>query len=467
MPFKYTTKKGDTLNKIANQFGFRNYKDAGIRSVASGNFDQIGIGEQIVLENYDPNRVQTSPTATPPVISSKDNAQAFADNKNKLETILAGQRPDATTGEPTPEPTPTPTPTPEGGTGAPTNEQIINDPLYTKSRADDRAKIAQATVNNQQEVDDYTASIGTRLQDVDAVTRSAIERITLTANKRIKEQERINTINTDRVRAYGVGGSGIYKPIQFSDAITERERKGAEEVQELERLRDSAIAEAENAGRLGKSNLLAEKLEGLNDIEDRLRTKLSAIDKESDEQYNLLVKLRKEKEAERLKKVEEVTNRLKAFISLNKDEYENMTPEQIEEKVAEVMRVSNLSYSEAYNAIMDGIQVDLKDVKTQAEIEKIKAQTATEAERAKTERSKQAKNYRTDDKKDEDFTNTQKQKLEQAGLGDAERQQKLDFFYDEFYNEADYVQSAEVGSIVVIEGKRYKKTADNDFELIE
>lgn len=402
MSFVHTVKKGDTLNSIANQYGFRNYKEAGINSVQSGNFDRIGIGEQITLNNYDPNKVQTSSTPTPPVISSTDNAQTFNDNKAKLDKILAGQNPNTETD--------TTTDTNKSalskeeqaikdakdlGTATEVNTQIINDPLYTKSRADDQAKINEATLKMEADKEDYISSINTRLANIDAVTASTIERITLTADKRIKEQQRINQINTDRVRAYGVGGSGVYQPIQFSDAITERERKGAEEVNNLERLRDQAIADAETAGRLGKSDLLDEKLKGLAEIEDKLRTKLSEIETESDQQYQLLRTLRKEKEAERLAKVKEVQDRLRAYVALNRDEFQNLTPDEIEGKIAEVMKSSNLSYSEAYNAIMDGIQVNLDDEKAKAEIERIKADTAYKQQQANTEKSQQYKNYKS------------------------------------------------------------------------
>jgi hypothetical protein len=480
MSFKYKVQQGDTLNKIANKHGFRNYKDAGISSVPSGNFDLIRAGEEVSLDNYNPNNIQSLPTPTPPVLSSKDNAQEFNDNRNKLDNILAGQRPEDNGNKPIdikPIDKPIETKQPK-----PDNTQVINDPLYLKSRADDQAKIDTARTNMEQDKTDYLASITTRLADVDAVTKSAIDRITATAERRINEQNRINAVNTDRVRAYGLGRGGAeYKPIMFSDAVTERERKGADEIARLERERDTAIREAETAGRLGKSAILKEKLSDLNDIEDRMRERFGEIEAESEKQYQTLRTLRKEKEVERLKKVKDMQERLQAFVSLHSDEYQNMSDEEIEQKVAEVMR-AGLSYSEAYSAIMDGMQVDFDAekskasiAKTKAEVAKIKEQTKTEAQKGKTEQSKQYKNYKDADKEDskDDLTTTQKQKIEQAGLGDASRKQKLDFLHGEaggdstVYSERQYAEDAEVGEIVILNGKMYKKSSDKDFDPVE
>lgn len=45
----YTVKAGDTANKIAQQFGFQNYKQAGISGFKSGNPDKIGVGEVLTI----------------------------------------------------------------------------------------------------------------------------------------------------------------------------------------------------------------------------------------------------------------------------------------------------------------------------------------------------------------------------------------------------------------------------------
>lgn len=45
----YTVKKGDTLNAIAQRYGFKNYKEAGITGYKSGNADRIFEGEVLTI----------------------------------------------------------------------------------------------------------------------------------------------------------------------------------------------------------------------------------------------------------------------------------------------------------------------------------------------------------------------------------------------------------------------------------
>lgn len=69
----YTVKQGDTLNSISQAAGFTNYKDAGITSVPSGNFDLIRPGEVISLK--------------PAVVSSDKVAEKTSHNLTELATV--------------------------------------------------------------------------------------------------------------------------------------------------------------------------------------------------------------------------------------------------------------------------------------------------------------------------------------------------------------------------------------------
>ena len=77
MALKYKVQQGDTLNKIASQFGFDNYKKAGISSVPSGNFDLIRPGEEITLGNVQGGGDVSPIKTTPPALGSTDLDVSF------------------------------------------------------------------------------------------------------------------------------------------------------------------------------------------------------------------------------------------------------------------------------------------------------------------------------------------------------------------------------------------------------
>lgn len=428
MSFKYKVQQGDTLNKIANKYGFTNYKQAGVSSVPSGNFDLIRVGEEIELGNYDPNKVTTDNSSAPYIVSSLDNAQLFKENKDKLDGIVNEQdiaalnRADKETLNETKDNTA------DEGTGG-VNEMKWDTPdqkLYEMSRLDDEGKANELIEQWETDVEDYLDSLDTRLADIDSVARSSIERIEASSARRINEQKRINKINTDRVRAYGLGSS-LYKPIQYSDSITEREREGADLVQQMERERDSAINEALSAAREGESALLSGKMDALNDIEDRIRDKLKEIEEESDKHYKLLQDIRKQEEAKHKALIEGQSKRLSAYIQLHKDEYAGLDAQALEQKILTDMRATGLGFSDVFNTIQSALATDYESEEARLQNEKLQAQINTEKERAKTERSKQTSN--NDDGGGSDYTTAQKQRLEQAGISNAGRQQQLDFLH--------------------------------------
>jgi hypothetical protein len=98
MAITYTVKKGDTLNSIVQAQGFKNYKEAGITSVPSGNFDLIRPGEVITIGNAKPttgtglNTTGTKPP--PPPITSSNIDSAINGNQNQdFADASAGNEP--------------------------------------------------------------------------------------------------------------------------------------------------------------------------------------------------------------------------------------------------------------------------------------------------------------------------------------------------------------------------------------
>ena len=78
MATTYTVRAGDSLNKIAAQYGFKNYKEAGITGYKSGNPDLIYAGEVLTIGGKAP-----ASTVKPPVptadVTSTINANQDAD----------------------------------------------------------------------------------------------------------------------------------------------------------------------------------------------------------------------------------------------------------------------------------------------------------------------------------------------------------------------------------------------------
>ncbi len=421
MSFTVKVQAGDTLNSISNRYGFRNYKDAGITSVKSGNFDKIGVGESISLQNYDPNKVKTSGAGTPSVISSKDNAKQVEDNTNFIKDRLGiNQNTDAkqsdsnNTGNTTIDNKST-----QQGTDntkkkdtTVTNTSTV-DTAYTKAQADIKIKQDNAKVQMQSNKDSFISSIENRLTLNNSSYSVQLQDINRIWDKRLKVQERLNSLRDNRIRAYGVAGSAIYQPTQYTGAITQSEQDSADKISELESLRQQALSQAKLAYEKGNSIILADKRDEISKLEQNMTEQYSKIAKDGNTQYKLLVQAEKEKKAQDKIARDKLIAEIVAKVSIQKDKYTNMTPEEIDAVVTQLQSKYNLGYADAYNAIMDGIQADLKRSKTQAEIDRINAQV-------KTETSKQYKNYKDKTSVDKPTTKQMKADIPTSFASDTE-----------------------------------------------
>lgn len=80
----YTVQKGDTLNAIAQRYGFKNYKEAGITGYRSGNADLIYAGEKLTIGGA------KAPTATQPSTANSGTAAEII-NQNQDDDIAGAQ----------------------------------------------------------------------------------------------------------------------------------------------------------------------------------------------------------------------------------------------------------------------------------------------------------------------------------------------------------------------------------------
>lgn len=436
MGTKYVVKEGDTLNKIANQYGYKDYKEAGINSVPSGNFDLIRPGETIEFNGSTNTGVNGFKESTP-LVTSLDSKSQFDKSSAELDNIInAPVLPDDEQDQPDQNDGKTPT---DGGTGD------ADFDAYTKSANDAKFK-AEEEANDV--LKEYDSLYKLELAAIDAKTRATVSSLKQSFSQRIEEQKRINKVNVDRVKAYGLGGgSAQYMPIMWSDAITERERKGAEEIQGLERERQNLIDLAKAAQREGNAALLSQRIQDYNSVKDKLNKRLTEIETESQKQYKMLQEVRKEQEAEFQNKKQEALLRLQAYYKLNPDEIEGLSPEEKEQMVNAIATKYGFETYEVLNIVETANLPDFDALEAQANIDKIEAQTGASNASAAAAYALAAKRNRETEKLDEEddsgddtYSNTDKNKLRQAGLDGAPQNVKDDFLYGDLGIDEDSVQ---------------------------
>ena len=362
MPFSYTVKNGDTINSIANRYGFKNYKDAGISSVPSGNFDLIKEGESISLGNYDPNKVQTF-SQTSPVVSSLDNKAEFMQNSDKISGIdrafsgiYGGTETKVDTTKTTTDPNGNKTTT---TTDAST--ETSGDPVYDALLKQNKEQEAKLALDAEAKKEDYASLYQTSLANLDATTQATIDRITSSYDKRIKEQQRINQLNIDRTKAYGLANGGQYTPIDFGDAVSLRETEASDKINALEGERTSLINQAKVARDNGASALLRQKLADLDKVDADIRTQLKAVEDEGDKRYKMLRDIRTAEETKAKERREKALAQIASLAPSYSEEYEKMTPEQKNSFIQQIVTKTGLDYASIYGTLEAGMVKSTKD----------------------------------------------------------------------------------------------------------
>lgn len=362
MPFTYTVQKGDTLNSIANRYGFKNYKEAGVSAVPSGNFDLIREGEQVTLGNYDPNTIKTF-SSTPPVVSSVDNKAEFLNNSDKItkidnafSSIYAGK--DKTTTDTSK------TTTNANGTTTTTTDtttETSGDPVYDALLKQNKEQAIKYEEEKAQKKANYESLYQTSLTNLDATAKATIDRINTSYDKRIKEQERINKLNIDRTKAYGLANGGQYTPIDFGDAVSLREQEASDKITSLESERTDLINQAKTARDNGASQLLRQKLQDLDKVDADIRKQLQEVEAESDKRYKMLREIRTAEETKAKERRDKAVAQITALAPMYSAQYEKMTPEEKNAFILQIVNQTGLDYATTYGAIEGGILKKKKD----------------------------------------------------------------------------------------------------------
>ena len=320
--------------------------------------------------------------STDPVISSKDLQPKYSEGSDRIDTeenlqkeaskIVAPPTVDTTGKKPT-EPREEVEATGDSATDS------YNKYISTKQVEADQASLDAETKREQRD-----QLFKTSLANIDATTQATLNNIGLTYDKRLTEQKRINQLNIDRVKAYGLGGGGIYTPNMFSDAITNREEEADAKITSLENDRNNLISQAKSARDAGEAGLMGEKLDKIDEINETLNNTLNEIDKEISAQYKIFKDYNKELEAEHLQKIEESRRILSATAQNKIDEYEENPEAFIQDKLndpnytlsyADIVEIMNNAIYSRQKATEDAeiSKLDIEDKK--AGIEATKALT--------------------------------------------------------------------------------------------
>lgn len=398
MAYKYKVAQGDTLNTIASRFGFSNYKEAGISSVPSGDFDAVSPGDEITLANYDPNKVTTI-GSTPSAISSNDVAGEYKSASSNLDEKLnensrayrlndgsmayfSGEVSEAElaakngktlpkTGEEEPKPKTGDEPKPGTAEADPLYQSMLKSEAAGKASADAWAAAQNLKIN---------ALLPKTLSLLDAQYASSVSNITNTYTKLIDEQKIINSRSIDRTKAYGLSHGAQYVPLEFSDAISEKETKAANEIAGLENSRNDLLAKAKQARDLGEITSLRENMKDLNTVEETMRQRTKDLADEVQKRYELVVAARKEAET---KQKETVQKALAAASIQHLDDFKNAKDEKAKDKIVRQIildsagTLTDADYYSVYTALNSAVtsakDKSLATRKTEAEIKSTEA----------------------------------------------------------------------------------------------
>ena len=403
MAYKYKVQAGDnSLNTIASRFGFSNYKEAGVSTVPSGDFDMIRPGDEITLNNYDPNKVTTI-GSTPSALSSNDVAGEYKSASSTLDEKLnensrayrlndgsmayfSGEVTDAElaakngktlpkTGAEDPNKTPVKTDEPKPGTAE-------ADPLYQSMLKSEAAGKASADAWALAQNEKINSLLPKTLSLLDAQYASSVSNITNTYTKLIAEQKVINARSIDRTKAYGLSHGAQYAPLEFGDAISEKETKASNEIAKLDNDRNDLLAKAKQARDQGEITALRDNMKDLATVEETMRQRTKDLADEVQKRYELTVTARKEAET---KQKETVQKALAAASIQHLDDFKSAKDEKAKDKIVRQIildsagTLTDADYYTVYTAL-NGALVSANDKtlatkKTEAEIKSTEALT--------------------------------------------------------------------------------------------
>lgn len=185
----------------------------------------------------------------------------------------------------------------QGANGAPTPPpKSSGDVAYDEMLKTQEAGKASAEKWGADKKAEIDALLPKTLALLDSQYASSVTNITGTYGKLIEEQKRINAVNVDRTKAYGLGAGGQYMPLEYTSAVSDQEQKAANAIATLENERTDLLARAKQSRDQGEITTLRENMDALNKIEETMRQRTKDLADEVQKRYELTVAVRKEQE---------------------------------------------------------------------------------------------------------------------------------------------------------------------------
>lgn len=261
--------------------------------------------------------------------------------------------------------------------------ETSGDPVYDayiKSRNEQQAVADKWAEDQKREINKLLPQT---LAMIDSTYKASMLNINSTYEGLIDNQIKINNLDMSRVKAYSVQNGAQYMPLEFTSAISSREREHSNSIKTLENERNALIAKAQSARDEGRVGAMRDNLADLRAVEKEMQNRVSSLMKEVETRFEIIVKAREEKERKRVADVQKQMQRA-SFMYLD-DFEEAKDPEAVDKIIKNIIKDSGglLTENDYYDvyASMSGASADSKEAsmkmeKDQLAIDKAKADIA-------------------------------------------------------------------------------------------
>lgn len=316
---------------------------------------------------------QAAPVSTntsPVVVSSQDSAGQFQTNSTALTnkttqqtfTTPSGAVVDATGNVITPAPAATnadgtPKTAVEQGAAAGAGsgaepDVTTGNPILDSLQAWEQTQDAAAAQTASDQKAQVASMLQTNLANNDSAAAAQIQSITDTYSNLIDTQTRINNLNINRTKAYGLAsGNALATPLEYTNAVSAKESDAMAQIQTLDNSRDDAIAQAKAAQASGDAKLLQDSMDQVDTIESNMQSTLASLASEVTNRATLLNQVETQQKADQAAQSQKL---LAAATAQYGTQFASLTdPTQQDAMIKNIVAQSNgmLDYGSVYGSL--------------------------------------------------------------------------------------------------------------------